>query len=105
MRDGVHGHLRAIYIKSQDDGLPYLVNMKDDGANVQFFQLVDANGDDLAQDGEYKQVPYSSLPNDLKSFLPEPAAGNYTDQLQNFANWFTYHRKRRSAARMPSAPW
>jgi type IV pilus assembly protein PilY1 len=48
------------------------------------------------------EMVYEDLPFDIQTAgggpLPPPGAGAYQTHLENFANWFTYYRKRRYAA-------
>ncbi len=91
---------RHFYIKSAN-GNVYLVNLISAGS-VEFYQLVDANGNGVINDGDLIQRTYADLPADLKPAeggpLPAPGAGAYQTHMQNFANWFTYYRTRRASA-------
>jgi len=96
---------RHFYVKSTDNlnhPDPYLVNLEDKDT-AQFFELEDGGTIGLAEftamDSEYYEVKWANLPPDLQAILPEPAVDAYAGHLQNFANWFTYYRKRTFAAK------
>lgn len=74
----------------------YLVNFVDTDSDGkldarQWYEFAD-DGDDILQAGELTEVSESSVPAIVNPH--ETAAAD----LQNFANWFTYHRKRELSA-------
>jgi type IV pilus assembly protein PilY1 len=82
----------------------YLVNFVDrDGDGVldgrDYYLFDDTNSNDQVEDGELSLVPESSVPSRVKagrydedgSFVRYATDG---EDLQNFANWFSYYRKR-----------
>ncbi len=80
----------------------YLVNFEDsDGDGIldlrKYYQFDDKNGNDIVDcASELKPVP--DIPSDIKA-VKRDANGNSTvmtfqEELQNFANWFTYYRRR-----------
>ena len=72
---------------------PYLVTIDRDGLN--YYKVVDVDGTGLTQ--KVTKVENSgSLP-------PGTISNTVTDQRQNFANWFTYHRRREYAAKAAMA--
>ncbi|MEI6260660.1 MAG: PilC/PilY family type IV pilus protein [Deltaproteobacteria bacterium] len=79
------------------DGIPYLIDIND-ASTAHFFKLVDANTNGIGDPGEYWLVTYANLPSNIQALIPAPSANAYSTLLQSFANWFTYHRKRISAA-------
>jgi len=91
---------RHFYMKSTDAAAypdPYLIDLTS-ADSAKFFKLVDANNNGLGDSGEYQKVLYANLPPDIRAIIPAPGVGAYTEQLQNFANWVTYHSRRMWAA-------
>jgi hypothetical protein len=90
-------HFYMVSTDSATNGIPYLIDIND-ASTAHFFKLVDADNDGIGDSGEYQLVTYANLPSNIKALIPAPGASAYSTMLQNFANWFTYGRKRISAA-------
>lgn len=91
---------RHFYVESGEnpcDRFPYLVNLVS-ADTAEFYKVFETSAPDIVQNLDLIPVDYADLPADLQALLPAPAAGAYSAQLQNFANWFTYYRKRTSVA-------
>lgn len=70
------------YVKSASQNKMYLVTLKD---SIQYYAIND-DGDNKLEIGE--AVLTTSPPSDVVT------GRSYTDERQNFANWYQYHRKR-----------
>lgn len=70
-----------------DSGEIYLVNL--DGA-ITYYQFTDADSDNKVDNGELVQT--LTPPNGVLS------SRTYAAEIQNFANWYTFYRKRRATA-------
>jgi Tfp pilus tip-associated adhesin PilY1 len=81
------------YVKSQKDDKPYLVMV--DGGSITYFEVNDVDGDDVVDPGEL--LPAVSPPADVVT------GRSYVEERQNFANWFTYYRRRGLAATYATA--
>jgi len=86
----------------------YLVNFEDsDGDGIldtrKYYQFDDQNGNDIV-DSALELKPVSDIPNDIKA-VKRDENGNITgymsfgEELQNFANWFSYYRRRELTAK------
>ena len=71
------------YVKSEQTGKPYLVII--DGGTIDYYQLNDNDADDVVDAGELVAV---QPPEDIVT------GRTYAEERQNFANWYTYFRKR-----------
>jgi len=71
---------------NQCNGQVWLVIV--DGGAMRYYQVNDADGDDIVDDGELTAVVEENVPDTVKS------GRTYEEERQNFANWFTYYRKR-----------
>ena len=72
------------YQYSALEGLPYLVTV--DNGSIGYFRFEDLNDDEQVVYGEIEAV--AAPPADVQS------GRDYTAERQNFANWFTYYRRR-----------
>jgi type IV pilus assembly protein PilY1 len=79
--------LAHYYIKSNTDNLPYLVII--DNNLITYYKFIDADSDDMVDPGELTLV--ASPPADVDRAA---AGSNYVLERQNFANWYSYYRKR-----------
>ena len=68
------------------NGQPWLVVI--DAGEIKYFRFDDANLDDKVDNGELTEVAEASVPASVKTDR------TYDEERQNFANWFTYYRKR-----------
>ncbi|MBW2079020.1 MAG: hypothetical protein JRI71_16015 [Deltaproteobacteria bacterium] len=75
------------YVWSSDESKPYLINL--DGA-ITYYEFNDTDGDDIVDAGEL--WPVSSPPSDVQ------VSGTYTEARQNFANWYSFYRRRELTA-------
>jgi type IV pilus assembly protein PilY1 len=71
------------YVKSLTADKPYLVMV--DGGSIDYYEFND-DGDNVVEVGEL--VSAISPPSDVKS------GRSYVEERQNFANWYTYYRRR-----------
>ena len=81
------------YVKSATDGKPYLVLV--DNGLISYYEFNDANADDVVDSGEL--LPSISPPSDVQS------GRSYAEERQNFANWYTYYRRRAYTATYATA--
>jgi Tfp pilus tip-associated adhesin PilY1 len=81
------------YVKSQTDNKPYLVVV--DGGSITYYEVNDLDGDDVVDPGE--MLPAFNPPDDVKS------GRSYVQERQNFANWYTYYRRRAYTATYATA--
>jgi Tfp pilus tip-associated adhesin PilY1 len=81
------------YVNSATDGKPYLVTV--DGGAISYYEFNDADADDVVDLNEL--MPAISPPADVVS------GRSYAEERQNFANWYTYYRRRALAATYATA--
>ncbi|MBW2408738.1 MAG: hypothetical protein JRF72_02995, partial [Deltaproteobacteria bacterium] len=81
------------YVESATDGKPYLVTV--DGGAISYYEFNDADADDVIDPQEL--LPAISPPADVQS------GRTYTEERQNFANWYSYYRRRGLAATYATA--
>jgi type IV pilus assembly protein PilY1 len=72
------------YAWSATENKPYLVIV--DGGAIGYYEFNDADADDVVDAGEL--LPTVSPPADVRT------ERDYTDERQNFANWYQYYRQR-----------
>ena len=77
----------------------YLVNFVDDMGNdgvldTRKWYEVNDDGDDILQQNEFSPIAESSV----AAVAPELVARSITDDLQNFANWYSFYRRRELSA-------
>jgi hypothetical protein len=72
------------YVYSPTENKPYLVTV--DGGSIEYYEFDDANGDDIVGADELNIVV--TPPADVKT------GRTYVEERQNFANWYTYYRRR-----------
>ena len=75
------------YVWSSEESKPYLINL--DGA-ITYYEFNDTDGDNIVDVGEL--WPVSSPPSDVQ------VSGTYTEARQNFANWYSFYRRRELTA-------
>jgi type IV pilus assembly protein PilY1 len=79
----------AHYFDQADSGDIYLVVMDGDHEKVTYYKVVKTAGTGFAQEiKEIKEINTRDLPAGIA------VKRNYDEERQNFANWFTYHRRR-----------
>jgi type IV pilus assembly protein PilY1 len=81
------------YVKSAIDSKPYLVVVDSD--LIGYYEFSDADADDVVDPGEL--FPSINPPSDVKS------GRSYVEERQNFANWYTYYRRRAYTATYATA--
>ncbi|MBW2482105.1 MAG: hypothetical protein JRF38_19110 [Deltaproteobacteria bacterium] len=81
------------YVKSATADKPYLVTV--DGGLISYYEFNDLDADDVVDPQEL--LPAISPPADVKT------GRTYTEERQNFANWYTYYRRRALAATYATA--
>jgi type IV pilus assembly protein PilY1 len=72
------------YVESQIENKPYLVVV--DGGSIEYYEFHDANGDDIVGADELHIVV--TPPADVQT------GRTYVEERQNFANWYSYYRRR-----------
>ena len=72
------------YVYSATAGKPYLVSVED--GFISYYEFNDADSDDFVDSGEL--MPAVSPPADVMS------GRSYVQERQNFANWYSYYRRR-----------
>jgi type IV pilus assembly protein PilY1 len=72
------------YVYSVSQSKPYLVLV--DGGAIIYYEFNDGDADDIVEAGELTQTLHP--PADVEVIR------DYYDERQNFANWYTYYRKR-----------
>jgi Tfp pilus tip-associated adhesin PilY1 len=72
------------YVKSAVNNKPYLVTVNN--ASIDYYEFYDANADDVVDAGEL--LPAVSPPSDVVT------GRSYVQERQNFANYYTYYRRR-----------
>ncbi len=75
------------YVWSSEEGKPYLINLDGD---IEYYAFNDLDGDDIVDAGEL--WPTSSPPSDVQ------VSGTYAEERQNFANWYSFYRRRELTA-------
>lgn len=82
----------AHYYVTDADGKPYLVYLDYSEKEIYYFEVSGtSNGD-----GSNQQVSQLTLDEDPPAEVA--TSRNFADEFQNFANWYTFHRKRSSTA-------
>jgi type IV pilus assembly protein PilY1 len=83
----------AHYFVRSEDGDPYLVVIDGDVNNLKYYKVIEVDGTGFTQ--QVIKVEETSV-----NSLPEGIASNrgYDEERQNFANWFTFHRRRQYVA-------
>ncbi|MGD8961626.1 MAG: PilC/PilY family type IV pilus protein [Desulfobacterales bacterium] len=76
------------YVWSPSQNKPYLVVV--DGGAIDYYMLTDFDGDDAVDSGEL--MPVSVAPADIAS------GRTYAEERQNFANWYSFYRRRELTA-------
>ncbi len=91
----------------QDPGeAVYLVNFVQEGGNWvrKYYRFDDTDGDDRVEAGELTEVTGSDIPDAVKPavYKEDGIFVRYktdTEDLQNFANWYSFYRRRELAAK------
>ena len=94
--DGTESNLEvkhAHYFVTSELGLPYLVVIDGDLKDLMYYRVVEIDGTGFKQ----KVTKVEKVKADA---LPEGLASNrgYEEERQNFANWFSFHRRRQYVA-------
>ena len=85
----------------------YLVNFVDDGSGVfsrEYYRVDNTDGNDIVEDGELFEVTDTAEPDLIKPKVYDED-GNFVsyktdaEDLQNFANWYQYYRRRELTAK------
>jgi hypothetical protein len=92
------------YYTSDTDGTVYLVNIDPINETRSYYRLNDLNGNDRVDDGELTLVPDADVPNTIKKAKRDEEGniiGYFTaeEDLQNFANWYSFYRRRETTAK------
>jgi type IV pilus assembly protein PilY1 len=84
----------AHYFIAPDGGDPFLVVIDGEFADLKYYRVIETEGTGLAQKVvKVEHVDAAALPEGIA------ATKSYAVERQNFANWFTYHRKREYVAK------
>ncbi len=75
------------YVWSTSEGRPYLVVLN---GNTTYYEINDMDGDERVEEGEL--MPTTSPPADVVT------SRNYAEERQNFANWYSFYRRRELTA-------
>jgi type IV pilus assembly protein PilY1 len=81
------------YVYSQIQSKPYLVVV--DNSSIDYYEFNDGDTDDVVDPGELAQTLHP--PADVETVR------DYFDERQNFANWYSFYRKRGSTATVATA--
>ncbi len=73
----------------------YLVNLTNP---IQYYLVDDKNSNERVEGGELTPVAASAVPPTVKTYAPPTAADAYARERQNFANWYSYYRRRELSA-------
>jgi len=89
----------AHYYTTDSDGNTYLVNFDPINVIRTYYLLNDSNNNDRVDDMELTPVDSGAIPDSIKKAKYDEDGnliGYYTaaEDLQNFANWYTYYRRR-----------
>jgi type IV pilus assembly protein PilY1 len=76
------------YVWSPSQNKPYLVAV--DGGSIDYYAFTDLDGDDAVDSGEL--APISVPPADIAT------GRTYAEERQNFANWYSFYRRRELTA-------
>jgi type IV pilus assembly protein PilY1 len=84
----------AHYFMAPDGGDPFLVVIDGELADIKYYRVIETEGSGMAQKVlTVEHVAVAALPEGIA------ATKSYAAERQNFANWFTYHRKREYVAK------
>jgi type IV pilus assembly protein PilY1 len=75
------------YVWSSEESKPYLIILDGD---IAYYELNDSDGDDIVDPGELRHT--ISPPSDVQP------GRDYTQERQNFANWYSFYRRRELTA-------
>jgi hypothetical protein len=80
----------------------YLANF--DGGVRTFYKFTDADNDEIVEDGELEEVTDNAVLDSIRPRVTneDGTPGDYisdADDLQNFANWYSYYRRRELTAK------
>ena len=73
----------------------YLVNLTNP---IEYYLVNDSDGDEMIESGELVAVAAAAVPSTVKTYASPTAADAYTQERQNFANWYSYYRRRELSA-------
>lgn len=73
----------------------YLVNLTNP---IAYYRFNDLDSDDNVENGELISVAAASVPATVRTYAVPTAADAYTVERQNFANWYSFYRRRELAA-------
>jgi type IV pilus assembly protein PilY1 len=94
--DGSEANLKvkhAHYFITSEEGTPYLVVIDGDVKNLRYYKVVEVEGTGFTQKvTQVEEVSENSLPGRVATDK------SYAEERQNFANWFTFHRRRQYVA-------
>ncbi|MBS3757468.1 MAG: hypothetical protein KGY61_02285 [Desulfobacterales bacterium] len=75
-----------------ENGTPYLINLN--GSDFEYYKVCDNNDNKIVEDGDLVQLTEEEA--STAGIIPDCT---YADAEQNFANWFSFYRKRDYTAR------
>jgi Tfp pilus tip-associated adhesin PilY1 len=79
----------AHYFVTASNGAIYLITL---GGSVQYYQFIDSNSNNYVDNSELLPVAAAAVPADVQ------VTRTYAEERQNFANWYSFYRKRRLTA-------
>ena len=83
----------AHYFMASEQGNPYLVVIDGEVERLRYYKVIKVEGSGYHQSvTKVEEVKVNSLPEKILSNK------NYDEERQNFANWFTFHRRRKYIA-------
>jgi hypothetical protein len=80
------------YVWSIEENKPYLVDLDGDIPEIKYYAINDANTNDMVEADELALTDASSVPSDVL------CTRSYAEERQNFANWYSFYRRRELAA-------
>ncbi|SDE57886.1 PilC/PilY family type IV pilus protein [Desulfuromonas thiophila] len=92
------------YFTKDTDGNTYLVNLDPATSTRNYYRFEDHDTDNRVDDGELTEVADDEVPVSIKKAIYDSdgqITGYYTaeEDLQNFANWYSYFRRREFTAK------
>jgi type IV pilus assembly protein PilY1 len=85
----IHIKRAHYYVWSAEQGKPYLVVVD---TTIKYCAVDDANSNDTVEAGELNPIDEASVPSDVL------CSRTYAEERQNFANWYSFYRRRELAA-------
>ncbi|WP_321530147.1 PilC/PilY family type IV pilus protein [uncultured Desulfuromonas sp.] len=92
------------YFTQDDEGNTYLVNLDPTEETRDYYLFTDIDGDDRVDNGELTAVDDTEVPLSIKKTFEgeegeDPTYYTAADDIQNFANWYSFYRRREFTAK------